>query len=210
MAKEIAVFLGPDGTSAALDMRGKVVVFRLARGAWEVSRQLDVSPGDAGGMRELRQKMAEVIGFLDGCRVFVARAVTGVPYFELEKAGCSVWEYEGQPADFLDRIWALEEADRAAGAPRPGPEQLPVPVERSPGHFFISIMEVQSKNAGASSKQILREFIRKGGFRSLHIVCGHVPPWIEVEAERIGLGFEAEQVSINEFAVRLMKKAPGA
>ena len=209
MAREIAVFMGPDGASVPLDKQGKLVVFRLAQGAWEIAREQDVSLGDAAGMRQLRQKMSAVVRYLNGCRIFVARSATGIPYFELEKAGCSIWEYEGRPSDFLGLVWAREESEQTAEATRVDPE-LPVPDERSPGNFFISIKEIQSKNAELSSKQILREFIRKGAFRSLHIVCGHIPPWIEVEAERIGLRLETEQMSNNEFAVRLANKVPGA
>lgn len=204
MAKEIAVFVGPDGSSASLEEPGKVVVFRLAQGAWEVDRELEASMGDVKGMRELRQHMAGIVRFLDECRVFVARSATGIPYFELEKAGCSIWEYVGTPDDFLGRVWEREEAERASEDKQAAPG-IPSPEETSPGNFFISIKEIQSRNADVSSKQVLREFIRQGGFRSLLIICGHTPPWIEAEAMRGGFLFEVEQVDRNEYKVKIAK-----
>lgn len=204
MAKEIAVFVGPDGSSALLEKQGKVVVFRLAQGAWEIDREMDVSMGEVKGMRELRQHMAGIVRFLGECRVFVARSATGIPYFELEKAGCSIWEYTGRPADFLGQVWEQEVADRAAEDKQAATE-IPAPEERSPGNYFISVKEIQSRNADVSSKQVLREFIRRGGFRSLLIVCGHIPPWVEAEAMRGRLRFEAEQVDRNEYTVKISK-----
>ncbi len=100
MAKEVAVFLGADGTSVSLDEPGSVAIFRRALGSWEKNREKGFSLGQVSGMRELRLKMGEILQFMDGCRIFVARSASGVPYFELEKAGCTVWEYSGRPAEF--------------------------------------------------------------------------------------------------------------
>jgi Fe-only nitrogenase accessory protein AnfO len=198
MAKEIAVFIGADGTSASLDEPGKIVVYRRAQGSWEPDRERDFSIGRAGGMRELRQKMSEVLQFLGGCRVFVARSAAGVPYLELEKAGHSVWEFGGRPAGFLEHVWAEEERERAAEQ-TPAAAELPVPEETSPGNFLVNIRDIQGNSADLTSKQVLRPFIAGGGFRSLAILCSHVPPWIEVEALHRGLGFETEQQGRHEF-----------
>lgn len=207
MAKEVAVFLGADGSSASLEEPGKVVVFRRAQGSWETDREREFSIGRAKGMRELRLKMGEILQFLGECRVFVARSATGVPYFELEKAGHSVWEFTGKPAEFLEHVWEEEEKEQAATDTQ-APPSIPAPEEKTPGNFFISIKEIQGKNADVSSKQILQQFIRKGDFRTLVIICSHIPPWVEVEAVSRGLVFEAEQTGKNEFKVRIATKQP--
>jgi len=174
MAKEIAVFLGPDGACAKLGEPGHVVIFRRAQGSWQVDREEDVSLGEVKGMGELRAKIAGMLRLMDGCRIFVARSASGVPYFELEKAGCSVWEYHGKPASFLEHIWDLEEKDRTPAKP-PASPAVPVPEERSPGHFYISLAEMQRNDAEVSSKQVLRKFIRGGRFDTLEISCSHTP-----------------------------------
>jgi len=150
-----------------------------------------------------------MLQFLGGCRVFVARSATGVPYFELEKAGLSVWESEGWPADFLEHVWAEEERERAAEKASAVPD-VPVPEETTPGHFLVNIRDIQGNSADITSKQVLRQFIAGGGFRSLAIICSHVPPWVEVEALHRGFGFETEQLDRHEFRVRVFKKAAGA
>jgi Fe-only nitrogenase accessory protein AnfO len=209
MAREIAVFMGADGTSAPLDEPGKVVIYRRAQGLWEPDREKDFFIGGAAGMRDLRLKMGEMLQFLGGCRVFVARSATGVPYFELEKAGHSVWESEGCPACFLEQVWTEEEQERAAEKTQTAPD-LPVPEETTQGNFYVNIREIQGNSADVTSKQVLQQFIARGGFRSLAIICSHVPPWIEVEALRRGFGFETEQLGSHEFQVRVIKKAVDA
>jgi Fe-only nitrogenase accessory protein AnfO len=209
MAKEIAVFTGTDGMSASLDEPGKVVVYRRAQGSWEPDREQDFSLGQARGMRELRRKINEMLQFLGGCRIFVARSATGVPYFELEKAGHSVWEFEGRPADFLEHVWAEEERERTAEQTPAAPE-LPTPEETTPGNFLVNIRDIQGNSADITSKQVLRQFIAGGAFRSLAIICSHVPPWVEVEALHRGFGFEAEQLGRHEFRVRVFKKTADA
>lgn len=205
MAKEIAVFIGADGASASLDEPGKVEVFRRALGVWELNREKEFSMGDAKSMRELRLRMSEIIQFMDGCRVFVARSASGVPYFELEKAGCTVWECEGKPLVFLDRVWDQEEKDAMAKTPET--QALPAPEERTPGNFFISIKEIQRSAPEVTSKQVLQQFIRLGAFRTLEIACGHVPPWVEMDAVSAGLVFAVEQTGKSEFTVKIIKSA---
>lgn len=206
MAKEIAVFTGPDGSSAALGEQGMVSVFRRAQGSWELNREKELSMGKAKGMREMRLKMAEILQFLDGCSIFVARSATGIPFFELEKAGCRVWEFTGMPADFLEHVWEQEEAERTAPKTQSVPI-IPVPEEKAPGEYFISIRAIQGKSAEITSKQILQQFIRKGDFRSLVIICSHIPPWLEVESMSGRIAFETERPGMNEFRIKIMNKA---
>lgn len=209
MAREIAVFLGADGTTVSLEAPGKAVVYRRAQGSWEPDREQSFSLGRSMGMRELRLNMGELLQFLGGCRVFVARSATGVPYFELEKAGKSVWEYGGRPADFLEQVWTEEERESNAEKTQAMPE-LPVPEEMTPGNFLINIRDIQGNSADLTSKQVLRRFIDRGGFRSLAIICSHIPPWIEMEALHRGFSFGAEQLDRHEFLVRVIKKSADA
>ncbi len=156
------------------------------------------------GLRELRSTMGELLEFLGPCRIFVARSASGAMSFELEKAGCSVWEVSGRPAAFLDGVMRGEEAAESAAAAAQAVE-IPVPIEISPGNFFISIKEIQGKAPEISSKQVLQEFICRGDFNDLEVICDHVPPWIEMEAERRGFSMMTEFHGKNEVSVRLTK-----
>jgi Fe-only nitrogenase accessory protein AnfO len=206
--QEIAAIIGPDGASVALNEPGTVIVYRRVRGSWEKDREMAFSIVGAQGLRELRTRVEELKAFLRDCRVFVARSASGALFFELEKARFSVWEIAGSPAGFLDSVWRDEKAEQAEACPPPG-AGIPAPTETSPGRFTISIKEIQGKRPEVSSKQVLQDFVRKGNFEALEILCDHLPPWIEVDAERCGYGVETATVGKNEVNVRLTKNARG-
>ncbi len=200
---EIAVLLDADGFSGRFTQPGKVVVYKRCGSSFTVEREMKIALNRSNGLAELRSKTDELLQFLGPCKIFVAKSASGAVYFELEKAGCSVWEVSGRPDEFLDSVLqGEEEAESAAAAEA---VEIPVPVEVSPGRFFISIKEVQGKAPFLSSKQVLQEFICRAGFNALEVVCDHVPPWIEMEAKRRGYAMETEPRGKNEVCVKLTR-----
>jgi len=205
----IAVIIGNDGRTVPLTGPGIVVIFRHTQGVWKRGRTFPFSLGPEKGLAGLRRNVAELATFLGECRTFVARSATGVIYFELERARCHVWEIAGRPEEFLDSVCLEvnenEERD-ACTPPATADAGIPVPVETSPGKFTLSIVEIQRKRSGVSSKQVLQQFIRRAGFTELEILCEHVPPWIGVEAEFLGFRVETGHSAPREVRV-LLKKA---
>ena len=202
MIREIAVFTDSAGYSASLMTAGKITVFRRKQDQWQPVRELDFTLTQARDIREMRRQMAEAIAFLAGCRVFVAQAVSGVPYYELEKAAITVWECAGQPQDFLDDIFAEEAAKRKAVS-----KLLPIPevVERAPGRLFISIKDVQENDVGVTTKQLLLPLIRKSSFDELEIICNHVPPWLAFVLEDKGFLAKTEKIQGHLYRLTITK-----
>ena len=206
---EIAAILGSDGCSSTLSEPGTVVVYLKQGCTFEPVREMAFALDQDKGLKELRAKMAELIRFLEICKIFVARSASGALYFELEKAGFSVWEIAGKPEDILAIVLDDEEKERVASQ-IPGLTGIPAPAERSPGSFFISIKEIQGQSPAISSKQVLQQFIREGKFRELEIICDHVPPWIEMDAECRGYSLRSEKLGPNEVRVRLARTSSGS
>lgn len=206
MPKEIAVFVGDNSETATLYEEGKITVYQKSQGNWTELRQQDFVLDKGLGMKEMRAGMEEAIRFMDGCDVFVARTVVGVPYFALEKAGFSVWEFEGRPGEFLDYILEQEEEAQAAEAKRQAISLVPLPVETGNGCYKISLKDIQTNNTGFTSKQVLLPFLRKGGFYALEVLCGHVPPWLEAELAAGSMNSLIEKVSRDEVKITITKK----
>lgn len=201
MVFEIATILGNDGRSSTLTRSGTVVVFRRNQGEWRPDREMPFTTTDTDSLADLRRKMADILCFLGECKLFVANSVTGALYYELMKAGCSVYEVLGKPDDFLEDVLLEEEREQtkiAAGRNQP----LPGPYERAPGEYFVSIKEIQGKTPGITSKQILLDFMREGEFKTLEIICDHIPPWVEMESEQRGYRIESEK--IRPYEVRMV------
>lgn len=206
--QEIATIIGTDGASVPLNEPGNIVVYRRVRGTWEKDREMAFAIEPAHGLRGLRKKVDELKAHLRDCHVFVAKSASGALFFELEKARLSVWEIPGTPAEFLDSVWRDEKAEQPVTCVPPD-AGIPAPTETSAGHFTISIKEIQGKRPEVSSKQVLQEFVRKGAFEQLEVLCDHLPPWIEVDAERWGYAVATEQTGKNEVMIRLTKNAGG-
>lgn len=206
MPYDIAVFLDEQGATGNLDEKGEIAVYQKNQGQWTELRVKEFVFDKSAGLQGLRNKMAEVLEFLGDCRVFVALTVTGVAYFSLEKAGCSLWEFEGRPAEFLDYILEQEETTRSADNKRQEISLVPLPVETGNGCYKISLKEIQASNGGFTSKQVLQPFLRKGGFYSLEVLCSHVPPWLEAEMAGGGLNGEITQISKNELKLTITRK----
>jgi Fe-only nitrogenase accessory protein AnfO len=204
--QEIATIIGTDGASVPLNEPGNIVVYRRVRGTWEKDREMAFAIEPAHGLRGLRKKVDELKALLRDCHVFVAKSASGALFFELGKARLSVWEIPGTPAEFLDSVWLDEKAEQAAACVLPD-AGIPAPTETSAGHFTISIKEIQGKRPEISSKQVLQEFVRKGAFEQLEVLCDHIPPWIEVDAEQRGYALATERIGKNEVRVRLTKNA---
>jgi Fe-only nitrogenase accessory protein AnfO len=206
---EIAVITGSDGQTVPLSEPGTVAVYRRERGTWMVERQLPFALEVDGGLAGLRRRMGELIAFLGTCRTFVARSASGAFFFELEKAECQVFECAGSPAEFLDIVWLEAKEVLEEKTPLPPGADIPAPLEITPGKYYISISEIQGKRPEVSSKQVLRSFVNAGAFLELEIICDHMPPWIEIDAERLGYEISSERTGIHDLKVLVRRPAGG-
>lgn len=178
MPADIAVFLDDQGNTASMYDPGTIQVYRKHQNQWTVTREMALFLQKGLGLGGLRKAMEEVVQFLGDCKIFVAAGVVGIPYFALEKAQCSVWEFEGNPREFLNYVLDQEEIARAERN-QPTIVAIPNPVEKEAGIYTINLKEVQENNTNVTSKQVLMPFISKGLFYSLEVTCSHVPPWID-------------------------------
>lgn len=206
MPKQIAVFVGDNNETATLYEQGKIIIYQKSQGKWTELRHKEFVLDKGLGMKELRAGMDEAIRFLDGCDIFVARTVVGVPYFALEKAGFSVWEFEGRPVEFLDYILEQEEEAQASEAKRQAVSLVPLPIDMGNGCYKISLKDIQTNNTGFTSKQVLQPFLRKGGFYALEVLCSHVPLWLEAELAAGSMNGVIEKISSEEVKVTITKK----
>lgn len=205
MPKEIAVCIGQNGETTSLNKPGTIIVFEKRQGQWSISREKDFNPAQGLGLADLRRNMEELISFLDSCRIFVGLSIIGVPYFSLEKAGFSIWEFTGQPREFLDYILEQEEA-QAEKENQKTNNIVPFPVETSAGCYKLNLKEIQENKGGFTSKQVLLPFLRKGKFYALEVICSHLPPWLEAELMQGNFTSSVEKIGANELRVIIAKK----
>ncbi|QJW47216.1 nitrogenase [bacterium BFN5] len=206
MRVNIAVAVDPNGSTTSLYEPGRIVVYRKEQGTWRVAQEFVYDLEQDKGVRHMRQKIDEVVRFLAAeSQVFVGLSVIGIPYFEIEKAGLSIWEFEGNPEEFLDYIITKEE-EAQLERDQIQPVAIPEPQETAPGHYAISLKEIQENHSGVTTKQVLLPFLQKGAFNNLEILCNHVPPWLEAMAMGKNYDYLKEQINSKEVKVNLAKK----
>lgn len=207
MNREIAVIQNYDGETTSLFEPGQVVVYQSGcqNQNWQPVRHLDFRLKPVENVAELRRQMAFLFQFLDQCRVLVARSVTGVPYLELDKRQFSVWEVAGCPQTILDDIMAAEET---ADADDPDlRREPPRPQEIMPGAYQISLKEIQKNNQIWSSKQILLPFLEQMNFKSLEIICDHIPPWLSLKFSLRELSGMISRCGPNDIRIVINKRS---
>ena len=181
MAKEIAVFEDGKGMTTLLPQACCLQVYRKQEGVWRKERKLDVNLGEARGLSELRNRMAEILDFLGSCGIVVAESYQGAALHELEKADMSMWTVSGLVEPLLEMILAEEES-AAQQSEQPVKKPFPALENRGGGRAYLSIVEVQCSGGGLTSKQVLMPILHQGAFTELEILCTHIPPWLEAEA----------------------------
>jgi Fe-only nitrogenase accessory protein AnfO len=192
MAREIGAFVDETGRAAALSQPCSLRIYRRDRGQWRLDRSALLNLADASGLADLRRRMAEIIAVFGECKTALAAAFQGAALHELEKAGIELWEVDGDPTELFDTILletekAMQESNKAAALPFPVLENL------GEGKFSLSIAEVQRSSGGLTSKQVLLPILQQGSFRELAVMCTHVPPWLEAEANNRGWRLRTEK-----------------
>lgn len=206
MGKTIAVHVGTSGETADFNHAGILRLYERRQGNWQASREQCFALRQDKGLHGMRQQMAELISSLGECKILVARAISGVPYYELERAGLSLWEYNGRPADFLDQI--LQQEEETAQETRK-PVVIPVAKEIENGCFQISIKEIQESDSGVTSKQILLPLLQQTAWYQMSIHCNHIPPWLEGEAMLKGYRYEIQKRGPGDLLLLLRKTVCG-
>lgn len=206
MGKKIAVHVGASGETADFNQAGMLRLYERQQGVWQISWEHCFALQQDKGLHGMRQQMAELISSLGECKILVASTISGVPYYELERAGLSLWEYNGNPADFLDQI--VQQEEETVKETRK-PVVVPVAKEIENGCFQISIKEIQEADSGVTSKQILLPLLQKTVWYRLEVICNHIPPWLEGEAMLKGYRYEIHKRGPADMRLLLQKKVCG-
>ncbi|AEG60781.1 Fe-only nitrogenase accessory AnfO family protein [Desulforamulus ruminis] len=208
MTREIAIHMGRNGKAATLYERGKTVIYKRTQGIWTLQQEKDFFLQQGQDVPAMRRQMEELIQFLGDCKILITSAMNGIPYYELEKAGCKIWECSGSPRELLDHVWEKEQ-QRILTKNNPV-ASMPIPENLGNGCFRISIKGVQGCGAGVSSKQVLLPFLRQVPFGQLEVLCSHIPPWVEAETVARDLTCATERLGPDEYKLILRKKSDEA
>ncbi|OEF96264.1 Fe-only nitrogenase accessory AnfO family protein [Desulfuribacillus alkaliarsenatis] len=210
MAKRIASFIDEEGNITPLNNSGNIVVYKKYQGQWELETTKPFTMDGIKNMAQLRDIMGAIINSLGDCKTFIGQSVSGVPYFEFEKAGINIWEFEGTPTDYLEHVYKqelLEQSELEITELRKKQQLEAIgPKDFGNGHYQVSLTKIQGNNLGITSKQVLLPILKKGLYYKLEVYCSHIPPWLEAEIVSRALSSKIERINEKELRVLITKK----
>lgn len=207
MTKEISVVVDDDGITATI-YDGKIIkIFKKINDKWEVNRELPIKIDVEQGLQGVRESISEIVDFLDDCKIFVGREVTGILYNILDAKAINICEMKGSPDDFLDYLIEENKKYESELLLMEKEKNNEYPIEKDKeGYYYINLKKLNESNPNISSKQVLKPFFTNDNFYELEVICGHVPKWFETELNKFNLKFESIKESENQYKVIIYHK----
>lgn len=179
---KIAVWVDEQGMTTSLGQPGFVDVYTREQGQWLRCQQIPFALTGETTLSEIRQQTQGMLAQLPDCRHFVARDIHGALLAWLDGTGLTMWKTQGKPEDFLDHI-----AGQIPPVLEPVTVLHPVLIEpaEEEGTFRLDLLAALQGEGSHTSKRLLMPFFEQHAFRSLEIVCDHVPRWFSsLDAKR--------------------------
>jgi Fe-only nitrogenase accessory protein AnfO len=207
--KSICMFLNSEGLPSSPSEEGTIRVYvqNPDTNSWDVKEEFEFSLLKSTSISEIRKTILNMIQRIGDCRVFAARAVTGQLYSVLEINKFNIYEVEGKPEQFLDSILASEIKENENSIKKNTQPFISYPEKTDiEGSYFINLKAALNSDPNLTSKKILLSFIRSKNFKTLEVICDHIPKWFHEEFENLGLQSAVSKVNGNEVKVTISIK----
>ena len=173
---------------------------------WVTEREIQVFLDMKNGIANFRKDLSDFVNNLKDTDVVVAAEVSGIPYKVLDQEGFDICECEEFSIDLLDKILDAKNKEEICCEP-PNVEVDTAPVEGEiAGNYFLDLKKLLIKKSSLTSKQALLPFLKENPFQVLDVLCSHVPPWFDLEFDKLGFNKEITKISENEYVVKIYKK----
>jgi len=206
---EIAVFQDINGETQSFLEPGIIKVYSRHMGEWKVTKEIIFRIDNIASLKAIRESIRNMAETLGDCKIFVGREIKGMAYTVLDGMGFNTWELTGNPKEFLDFVFEKEEEEAKSMELSKARDQLPLIQKNKDGNYFLDLKKIQEHNINQTSKGILLPFLNTTIFYQLEIICGHIPPWFEVEFKRLNLYSESQAIKQNQIKVTVYPKGCG-
>ena len=185
----LAVLVNDKGQTTSFEKDGTVRLYIKTDDGWELQKEKAYSCEGLENAEGFRKSLLEIIRWMPGCDLVVVNRIRGVQYLAFEEHKISMLEIPGRPEDFIQDIHLCETHERTEDAI---PLEHVAIYEQTPDHYYSDLRDVMNGKTSYNSKQILLPFFKNANFKSLEILCEHVPKWFEKELPELHLIFTAE------------------
>lgn len=196
---KIAVFTSDDDFICPFFAANRFLIFEKDESGWRAEREESFEPISPDSPAALRTAVAELLPMISDCEILAGGALSGIAFSVFDRAGLNIFEVEAINSEVLD---GMAEDVAAAGAQQNIKEKIvnearPIPTGTD-GMYFLDLVLLQAECPEVSSKKALMDFFASTPFLELHLLCRHVPPWIEKERN---LQIDAQPKDGNVYAI---------
>jgi len=178
--KKIAVFANADSKLCDFFEAERFLIFEGGKVGWQKTGEAKFEKIVPSAPAATRKNTEALLPLLDGCKVLAGGALVGIPFSVFDRAGFHIFEIGEMNNEIFDGIMDdICKAD-AESATKEAIIRDAKPVETStPGIYFLDLVALQKECPEVTSKKAMMDFLKNTPFMELHLVCKHIPPWIE-------------------------------
>jgi len=203
---EIALFQDINGKTQSINEPGIIKVYSRSLGTWKIVKEIIFRIDNIAGVKAIRESIINMAEDLGDCKVFVGSEIKGMTYNILDGMGFNTWELEGTAKELLDFVFEKEIEESNLIVLSKLENSKPVIQKVKDGYYYINLKKIQKNNESLTSKGILVPFLTTTTFYQLEIICGHVPPWLNAEFEKLNLKMESTPISQSEIKLIVYPK----
>ncbi len=187
---EIAVLVDAEGKTSGFEKNGSLCIYSKVNDIWVEKERMEHDLQNVINADMLREKIKDICDWLKDCKLLVVNRIRGIHYIAFEERQVSMLEIAGKPEQFLEDIKECWQHRRTG-------QEVPLEhnaiYEQQAGIFHTDLREVMKGNTSYNSKQILLPFLKKQEYKSLEIICDHVPKWLEKELTELKIMLSIEK-----------------
>lgn len=209
---KIGAYIDAEGELTSLRNKGLLRLYEGAAQAWRPVRDIPLDISAETSLPTIRGALDGAAKALGDCRVVLSNETRGFFYSYLEEIGVRTWQ---SSAPVMQALPVVEEGEleRAAaaspchearagcgssGCGSKGKKLASAAVEPvaaqdlGDGRYLIDMAATLKKNPSTNSREVLIPILAETPFKTLEILCDHLPRWFHQQIAELGLEAKVE------------------
>lgn len=199
---EIAVFLNDDRDILPFSSSGIVEIYKKEQFNWHCVNQIPFDLSFQKDLREFQTTVKLLTSEFENCKLLIVENVKSLPLALLRESGIGIWKAEGKftprLADFVTT--KLENAMKYQEKEIVRPKLVG---NKEDAMYFIDLIPLLHGDRRLNSIDILIPFIKDTNFKTLQIICSHLPKWFNYAVEVFRLSCSKQQLETDVWQVTL-------
>jgi hypothetical protein len=177
---KIAVFTDKASDLCDFFNANRFLFYKKQTDKWAITGEAEFEKIIPSTPAKTRKMTEELLPLLEGCDIIAGGTLVGIPYSVFDMAGMHIFQISEINENILDEIVNdIKNADVQKNLKEKIIKEAR-PVETgTPGVYSLDLIALQIECPEVTSKKAMADFLENTPFLELHLLCKHIPPWIE-------------------------------